>query len=103
MSEEKKEQEHGIEESLDMVRYAGAVVKQLTEHKADDGKIDWGEVIQTAVSTMPEGAAAVLGSWNIPAELSDLDAEEKDRLLAEGLPVLMALAKLFLPVNTGEK
>jgi len=100
MSEEKKDQ-YPIDDSLDVIKYAGAVVKGLAEAKADDGKIDSGEVIGVATATLPEATSAVIGSWNVPKELGELSDQEKNQLLAAGMPVILELVKLFAPISKG--
>jgi hypothetical protein len=91
----------GIEETKDVIEYAGAVVDKLTEHKADDGKIDGAEITSTLVSTVPAGVRAVAGSGDIKEELAkgNLSDEEKDELLALAMPVLMNLIGLFVKVE----
>jgi len=91
------EQKHGIDESMDVVNYASAVAKELQKHYGDDGKIDASEIRSTLASTATAGMGAVWGSWDVPAELGELSAEEKDKLLAASFNTLMQIARIFAP------
>ena len=84
-----------IEETLDVYDYADVVVKKLAEHKADDGKIDGGEITSTLVSTVPSAVKAIVGAGDVSAELKDLDNEELMILATRGAALAQALVALF--------
>lgn len=92
MNEQKK---LGINDTKEAIIYAKAVVDSLLKAKSDDGKISKADVLSTLTVTLPEAISAVAGSWNIPAEVKDLDADEKNELLALMLPVVLDIAKFF--------
>lgn len=89
---------HGINECMDVVNYAEALVAQLHAKKADDGKIDGAEIAGALTTTAPAGIKAIWGAGDIPAELGDLSDEEKEKLVNKAMPVLINLVKLFVPV-----
>lgn len=90
---------HGIEETLDVVEYAGKVVDSLAQHKADDGKIDTTEIVSTIATTTPAGISALVGSGDIDDELKDLSEEEKTELLSKSMPVLLKLVGMFVKLD----
>lgn len=89
----------GIEESMDIIKYADALLDELAKHKADDGKIDTQEVFQTLSATAPEAVNAVVGSWSVPKELADLDAAESSKLLEASFPLVLKLVGMFTGVK----
>jgi len=91
------EETYSVEETMDFIKYAGALVTELKGHKADDGKIDSEEIFETLKSTVPEAVAAVVGSWHLPKELGNLDSEEMQLLSSAAMPVIFDLVGLFLP------
>jgi len=93
------EKKTGIEESMDVIKFADALLDELGKHKADDGKIDTTEVFQTVGATMDEAVRAVVGSWKIGDELKDLDEDERKQLLDTSWPVVMKLIGLFVKVE----
>ena len=97
MTEEKKVDKYGIMESMEIVTYADSVLNKLVEAKADDNKIDGGEVAAALAATAPEAVKAIWGSWDAPKELGELSDEEKQRLLDASFPVVLKLFGLFIP------
>lgn len=89
--------EYGIEETMDLVEFATKLVESLAAHKADDGTIDGAEIASTMVSIMPAGISALVGAGDINKELKELSDEEREKLIAAAMPVLMALVKMFVP------
>lgn len=98
MSDKEQENKHGIDETMDVLEYLDAVSVELQKHKADDGKIDAGEIRETAISTMREGWSAAWGASDIPLEMGDRSPEETKQLLDKALPILKRLAETFSPV-----
>ena len=90
---------HGIEETMDLVAFAEKVVESLIAHKADDGKIDGGEIASTLVTSTPAAIAAMVGAGKIDDELKDLSDEEKDKLIAAAMPVLLKMVGMFVKVD----
>jgi hypothetical protein len=86
----------GIEETLDVVKFADKLVGKLADAKADDGKIDSGEVAGALLTSTPAGLAAYVGCGDITEELKDLDDAERSKLLAEALPVIQKLVGMFV-------
>jgi hypothetical protein len=95
MNEAKRK--HGIEETQDVIDFVGLVAEALRQAKSDDGKIDRAEVMAAAAENAAGAAKAMMGAWDIPQELQDLDEREKEELLNSAIPVLLDLAKLFIP------
>jgi len=86
----------GIDETMDVVAFADKLVSKLAEAKADDGKIDSGEVAGALLTSTPAGLAAYVGCGDITDELKDLDDEERAKLLNAVLPVIQKLVGMFV-------
>lgn len=90
---------YGIEESMDLVEFVGKVVDSLAEHKADDGKIDGGEIASTLVGSTPKAIAAMVGAGQISDELKDLSDEERAKLVDAAMPILLKMAGMFIKLE----
>jgi len=88
----------GITETLDVIGYADAVLKGLKANQTE-GKIDVADVIKTVTQTSPSAVAAVVGAWNVPKELAELDDAERKKLLEASMGVVWGIVALFLPVK----
>jgi hypothetical protein len=96
MTEETKKV--GITETMELVNFLTTYMDQLKVYK-EDGKLDVAECLAAVAEKHSEAVAAVMGSWNIRAELKDVDQEEKDKLLAASLGVITKIAELVLGVE----
>ena len=96
-SEKAEEKKMGIDETLDCMEFAESCVNQLADHKADDGKIDTSEWLQTGASLAPSLVEAVVGITSIDDELKDLDQEELKILAAKGVAITRGIIKLVMP------
>jgi hypothetical protein len=93
MTEESKE--IGIQETEEILDFACALVEDLANHKADDGKIDGGEWLQAALGNAPAAATAIIGAQNVKAELGDADEAESKKLAEKGVALSLAVMKLL--------
>ena len=79
-------------ETPEIFEFIEGTLKDLIEHKSDDGKIDMAEWAQTAISNAPEAVKAFIGADKVIAEAKNADAEGKQYLAEHGLIV----AQLFM-------
>ena len=85
----------GIDETMDVVKFADAVVNDIEEHIGDDGKIDTLELTETVIGNIPEAVRAWVGKDKISDELKDLDKDEAIIIATESAKVIQKLVKLF--------
>jgi hypothetical protein len=86
-----------LDETKDVHAFAIKFLQQLAEHKQDDGKIDAGEWMQTAITTAPAGAKALLGVQRVDDELKDLTDDELKEVAKMGVEVMQAVLAFFMP------
>ncbi len=98
MGEEKNK--YGIEETLDLVEFAGKLVDALAESKSDDGKIDGAEIATTLVKSAPAAVSAIVGAGDISKELKELSDEERQKLVDAIMPILIKLTGMFIEVDS---
>lgn len=87
----------GIQETKDCFAFVGKVLDELAVHKADDGKIDISEWIQTAVVSAPSAAKAIVGIEKVGDELKDLSTEELKEVAELAIETVQKLIILFFP------
>ena len=92
-------QKMGISESLDVINYADALVKGLAANRNAAGQIDTADVVKTVIQTSPDAIKAVVGSWDIPKEVGDLDETEKKQLLDAAMALVFSVVGLFVPAK----
>ena len=85
----------GITETTEILDFATAMVEDLANYKADDGKIDGAEWLQAALGNAPAAASAIMGAGEVKAELADLDEAESKVLAEKGVALSLALMKLL--------
>lgn len=93
----------GIKETREVISFLKVYAEELIEKQEDDGMIDGAEALASLFGQKDAALKAVLGSWEVPKELQDLDDEEKETLLAESLDLVGVLAELFLNVELVEE
>ena len=96
---DKPENKYTIDETLEVITYADVILEKLIAAKANDGKIDGGEIAASLAASAPEGVKALWGSWSVPKELGDLTPEETKTLLEASFPVVAKLFGLFVPTK----
>lgn len=87
---------YGIEQTLDIIKFVDYIAGKMAEAMEDDGKIDTKEVVAALINDPDVAFSTIWGSWDIPAELSDLDTDEAMKLVSEVLPVIKKIVNLFL-------
>ncbi len=97
MAEEKTQVKHPITETTDILVAADKVLKELKEHKSDDGKLDTLEIVTALKDSSMALMQAAWGSWNVPKEMGDLSEEEAKKLLGIAIPVVWGFVELFMP------
>jgi len=93
------EKKIGIDETMDAINFAEKIVTKLAAAKADDGKIDSGEIASALISVTPAGIAAFVGSGKIDDELKDLDDEERAKIISSSLAVIKQLVGMFVELE----
>jgi hypothetical protein len=86
-----------IKETLDIFNFVETTLGELIAHKSDDGKIDTGEWLKTAVSTAPSAIKAVMGMQDVIAEMQDIDDAEMKILAGRGVSLAQKLLMLLMP------
>ena len=87
----------GINETLDLIKLFDVAVKEFETAMKSFGDIVAEDLVE-AVRDHPEVIIkATWGAWDIPAELQDLDSDEKDRLLNEIMPIMKRMVGMFIP------
>ena len=84
-----------LHETMDVVKFADAVVNDIEEHIGDDGKIDTFELTEIVIGNIPEAVRAWVGKDKISDELKDLDKDEAVIIATESAKVIQKLVKLF--------
>lgn len=83
---------YSVKETIDVINFMLPVASALQAAKANDGKIDYKDLALLA-PTLPAAFPAISGADAIPAELSEMDAEDieqvKQAILAK-MPILGA-------------
>jgi len=86
----------GIDETRDLINYASSMATTLQAFKDADIEISMEQIQEALKNNASEAMKAVWGSWEIPAELKDLDGVEAKVLLSMSIPVLLQYIKLFV-------
>lgn len=86
----------GIEETTEIIKLADHLLDTITEAFEKDGKIDKSDLIDAIVGNPTVVFKAIWGSWDVKAELMDLDEEEFKEILNQLLPILKKIVTLYI-------
>lgn len=87
----------GIKETLEIMDFLKALIKDLADAKKDDGKISMVEIVSVALGNASAGIAAGMDADKIGAELSNLDAAEIKQLAEAGIELAKVIMVLVKP------
>jgi len=86
----------GINETKDIIRLVDHLVDKVKESFDKDGKVDKEDLIKAILGEPGVVFKAVWGSWDVEAELKDLEESEVKEMVEMLLPIVKKIADLYV-------